>query len=333
MTEDELYRLPLGALIEKYPACRDFLKSYGLLALDASLPLPQALEKDLPDSFREMQLSASDLADLLVAFLTSDADADIRVSSLEIVGGSDKDGRPENISVTLCPGDVVSLAGPTGSGKSQLLADIECAARGDTPSRRRILFNGAEMADARRFSLGSRLVAQLTQNMNFVMDVSAEEFLEMHALSRMPAGAAPIVDRCFEMANRLSGERFRKDTRLTRLSGGQARALMIADTVMISPAPILLIDEIENAGIDRLEAMKLLTQGKKIVLLATHDPLLALSAGRRIILQNGGIRAVLEQDETDRENLKKLGEADRLNTSLRQAVRNGERNGKDVGTV
>jgi len=333
MTEDELYRLPLGALIEKYPACRDFLKSYGLLTLDASLPLPQALEKDLPDSFREMQLSASDLADLLVAFHTSDADAHIRVSSLEIVGGSDKDGRPENISVMLCPGDVVSLVGPTGSGKSQLLADIECAARGDTPSRRRILFNGAEMADTRRFSLGSRLVAQLTQNMNFVMDVSAEEFLEMHALSWMLSDTAPIVDRCFEMANRLSGERFRKDTRLTRLSGGQARALMIADTVMISPAPILLIDEIENAGIDRLEAMKLLTQGKKIVLLATHDPLLALSAGRRIILQNGGIRAVLEQDETDRENLKELSEADRLNTSLRQAVRNGERNGKDVGNV
>ena len=326
MMENDLFQLPLGAFIEKYPACRDFLRSYGIEAPDLSVPLPLMPTEKLPESLKELQLTPLDLADLLLAFLSSEAAANVPVDSLEILCGTDKSGKPEEIRLILHPGDVVSLVGPTGSGKSQLLADIECAARGDTPSGRRIRFNGEELADEKRFAFGSRLAAQLTQNMNFVMDVSAEEFLRMHAHSRMLAETEPVLERCLKMANALSGEPFDKSTRLTRLSGGQARALMIADAVLISPAPILLIDEIENAGIDRLEAIRLLTEGRKIVLLATHDPLLALSAGRRIVFRNGGIRAVLETDDEDKENVKKLAEADRLNTRLRQALRSGERN-------
>jgi ABC-type lipoprotein export system ATPase subunit len=227
----------------------------------------------------------------------------------------------------------VSLVGPTGSGKSQLLADIECAARGDTPTGRRVLFDGKELRDEQRFSLGNRLVAQLTQNMNFVMDSPVEDFLRLHARSRMMPEADAVIARCLETANALSGEPFEKDTRLTRLSGGQARALMIADAACISPSPILLIDEIENAGIDRVRAVELLTGGDKIVLLATHDPLLALSAGKRIVLHNGGIRAVLETNEEESEALRKLREADLLNTSLRRAIRAGERIVSHVGNV
>jgi ABC-type lipoprotein export system ATPase subunit len=100
---------------------------------------------------------------------------------------------------------------------------------------------------------------------------------------------------------------------------------MIADAACISPSPVLLIDEIENAGIDRIRAVELLTGGDKIVLLATHDPLLALSAARRVVLHNGGIRAVLDTDDEEKEMLRKLIEADRINTKLRRAIRAGER--------
>lgn len=55
----------------------------------------------------------------------------------------------------------------------------------------------------------------------------------------------------FSMANELAGEKFTLDTKVTQLSGGQSRALMIADVACISSSPIVLIDEIENAGIDR----------------------------------------------------------------------------------
>lgn len=100
---------------------------------------------------------------------------------------------------------------------------------------------------------------------------------------------------------------------------------MIADAACISPSPVLLIDEIENAGIDRINAVRLLSGKDKIVLLATHDPLLALSATKRITLCNGGIRSVLERSEEERKNLKQLIEMEELQNHLRKVMRRGER--------
>ena len=84
------------------------------------------------------------------------------------------------------------------------------------------------------------------------------------------------------------------------MSGGQARALMVADTALLSSSPIVLIDEIENAGIDRVKALKLLIDQNKIVLIATHDPLLALTGNKRLIIKNGGISRVIETSETEK---------------------------------
>ena len=47
------------------------------------------------------------------------------LQSLTLLGGIDKLGKIENLDLTLRPGDVVCVVGPTGSGKSRLLADIE----------------------------------------------------------------------------------------------------------------------------------------------------------------------------------------------------------------
>ena len=76
------------------------------------------------------------------------------------------------------------------------------------------------------------------------------------------------------VANELAGEKFSIDTKVTQLSGGQSRALMIADTAYMSSSPVILIDEIENAGIDRRQAISILTRKDKIVFMSTHDPLL-----------------------------------------------------------
>ena len=330
--EQELYTLPLREFILLHPASRDFLKSYGLHQLDPDLPFLEAVGKVKSESLQEMGLGPLELSDLLLALLDrSEADRGGRIGSIEIYGGYDKDGAPEEISLRVEVGEVVSIVGPTGSGKSQLLADIESAARGDTPSGRHVRFDGEELSEDKRFSLGNRLVAQLTQNMNFVIDVSVEDFLRMHAGSRQLAEADTLIRECFDMANQLSGETFSRETRVTRLSGGQARALMIADAACISPSPVLLIDEIENAGIDRIRAIELLTGGDKIVLLATHDPLLALSAARRVVLHNGGIQAVLDTSNEEKEALRELKEMDRINTKLRRAIRAGERIKKACG--
>lgn len=53
---------------------------------------------------------------------------------------------------------------------------------------------------------------------------------------------------------------------------------MIADIALICDSPIVLIDEIENAGIDKERALSLLQKKDKLVLVVTHDPHTALMA-------------------------------------------------------
>ncbi len=251
------------------------------------------------------------------------------VESLTIIAGTDKSKNNEGFDeLTIKKSEIVSIVGPTGSGKSRLLADIEWTAQKDTPTGRIILING-EVPDKKwRFSSGNKLVAQLSQNMNFVMDLTVREFLELHAKSRLVENEEEVIDKIVEAANNLAGEKFNVDTPVTSLSGGQSRALMIADTAILSTSPIVLIDEIENAGIDRKKALKLLVSKEKIVLMATHDPSLALMADRRIVIKNGGIHRVIETGDEEKEMLIELEKMDSIIQNMRGSLRNGEVIGK-----
>lgn len=249
---------------------------------------------------------------------------DTGVKSITIIAGTDKNGNREGFNrLTINKSEIVSIVGPTGSGKSRLLADIEWIAQRDTPTNRTILING-EVPDMKwRFSSNNKLVAQLSQNMNFVMDLSVHEFLQLHAQSRMVENVEEVIDEIIEAANNLSGEKFNLNTPITSLSGGQSRALMIADTAILSSSPIVLIDEIENAGIDRKKALNLLVGSNKIVLMATHDPILALMADRRIVIKNGGIDKVIETSEDEKKVLNELEKMDNIIQNMRNDLRNG----------
>jgi ABC-type lipoprotein export system ATPase subunit len=249
-----------------------------------------------------------------------------QVNSLTIIPGNNKYGEKEQFdSFTINKGEIISIVGPTGSGKSRLLADIEWTANGDTPTKRSILINGEEPDKKWRFSSSNKLVAQLSQNMNFVMDLTVHEFLELHAKSRLIQNEKEVIEKIIKAANHVAGEQFNLDTPITSLSGGQSRALMIADTAILSTSPIVLIDEIENAGIDRKRALNLLVNEEKIVLMATHDPTLALMADKRIVIKNGGIHKVLETEEEEKEILDELEKMDKVISDLRYNLRKGER--------
>lgn len=256
---------------------------------------------------------------------------DDKVESLTIEAGNDKDGNKENFdTLTINKSEIVSIVGPTGSGKSRLLADIEWTANKDTPTQRSILINGKLPDKKWRFSSSNKLVAQLSQNMNFVMDLTVKEFIELHAKSRMVENEQEVIKRIIDAANYLAGEQFDLDTPITSLSGGQSRALMIADTAILSTSPIVLIDEIENAGIDRKRALNLLVNEEKIVLMATHDPSLALMADKRIVIKNGGIHAVIETDKEEKEMLGELEKIDNIISTLRANLRKGEKLDKEL---
>jgi len=249
------------------------------------------------------------------------------IENITIIGGIDKQGMTESIKEFLISqGEIIGVVGPTGSGKSQLISDIEQLAQEDTSSGRQILINGKVPDYEIRNNPRKKMVAQLSQNMNFLADMSVADFLCLHAKCR---GKEYIdVSKIISLANELTGEPIKSNDNLTILSGGQSRALMVADVAVISESPIVLIDEIENAGIKKHEALKLLSGKGKIVLVVTHDPVLALSAERRIIMKNGGMRNIIHSSIDEKIASKKLSELDRNILLLREKVRSGEVIGK-----
>lgn len=317
----------IADIIRDYPQTAEFLANYNLAHLAQDKTIPDALTAIPKEELEEFGLTADELIELLADFLTAlyhkrETD-DIR--TVTILGGQDKNGTAENIRLTISAGEIVSIVGPTGSGKSRLLADIECLAQGDTPTKRTVLVNEKPLTLAERFRMGTHLVAQLSQNMNFILDISVAEFLDMHAKSRLIEDGAPVIDACFNAANELAGEPFTRETKVTQLSGGQSRALMIADTAYISESPIVLIDEIENAGVDRERALAVLTKNDKIVLISTHDPLLALRADRRIVIRNGGIADVIETSDEERASLAHIEALQRTLSAVQHSLRTGQR--------
>lgn len=248
----------------------------------------------------------------------------LKVKKITILGGHDKSGNKEMEKVELIPGEIVCIVGPTGSGKSRLLADIEYIAQKDTPTRRTILVNDNVPDISYRLSFEEKLVAQLSQNMNFIMDSTVEEFISMHAECRGVVDIKETVKNIVKKANELAGEKFTEETPLTALSGGQSRALMISDTAYLSISPIVLIDEIENAGIDRKRALDLLVTKEKIVLMATHDPILILMGHKRLVIKNGGISKVLFTSKEEKAKLKELENIDNYLLNIRSKLRLGE---------
>ena len=338
MDEIEITKLvremPLSRLYADYPYTADFFAGIRLKNIDASKNLPQILSAIPEEYLEDFGLSREELFNQFVSFIgkienTVQIDSEC-VRSVTVIGGRDKSGKAENVSLTVKPGEIIGIVGPTGSGKSRLLGDIECLAQRDTPTCRQVLINGSVPDERRRFAVENKLVAQLSQNMNFVMDVTVADFLTMHAESRVAHDTVSTVKNIFECANALAGEKFNPGTTVTQLSGGQSRALMIADTALLSNSPVVLIDEIENAGIDRRKAVELLAQKEKIVLMSTHDPLLALMADKRVVIKNGGISRVVETSAAERTNMAFIEEIDNRMTGLRNLIRTGRNIDFDV---
>ncbi len=247
----------------------------------------------------------------------------MELRSITLIGGNNKEGIAEAVQyIKIKKGEIYGIVGPTGSGKSQLISDIEQLAQKDTSTKRQILINDKVPEYNFRMDPRRKMVAQLSQNMNFFADMCVSDFLRLHAKCR----GKKMVDiaSILELTNSLTGEPVVENNNLTELSGGQTRALMVADVAVISNSPIVLIDEIENAGIKKNEALEMLSDTGKIILVVTHDPVLALSCHKRIIMQNGGMQDIIIGTKQEKSISKQLNEFDKTILALRDDVRNGK---------
>ena len=326
---EEIFLLSIQEILQRHPYVQEFFVSMGWKDINRDIILGKFIEQLSEDELEDCGMEKPQIRRHFFMFMEQmdklkKQPEKNEIHSITILGGQNKSKEKEGISLVMRPGDIICIVGPTGSGKSRLLGDIECLAQKDTPTGRQILINEEVPAAEKRFSIENKLVAQLSQNMNFVMDLTVGEFVAMHAQSRMIEKVDEIVDAIVSCANELAGETFAIHSPVTQLSGGQSRALMIADTALLSASPIVLIDEIENAGVDRKKALDLLVKKEKIVLMSTHDPILALMGHKRIVIRNGGIYKIIETSVEERNNVSELYALDEKMLQLRNMLRMGK---------
>src|SRR5512136_8368 len=107
------------------------------------------------------------------------------INTITILGGYSRSGIPEAVErIDLKMGDIVSIVGPTGSGKTTLINDLELFAQGDTPTGRRVLVDGKTPPAEYRTDPAFNPIALITQHTNFLSDMPVKDFLLTHAAIR-----------------------------------------------------------------------------------------------------------------------------------------------------
>jgi ABC-type lipoprotein export system ATPase subunit len=243
--------------------------------------------------------------------------------TLTVQSGKNRFGEQEGFeTIEIRPGETLAIVGPTGSGKSALINDIETLAQGDSITGRRILIDGQEPPESFVREPAFKPIAMITQNTRCLADLSVEEFLLMHIRARNP-GRKDLLEETINLANTFTGEAISLKSRMSGLSGGQTRSLMIADALVIGDTPILLLDEIENAGIFKDRVIQTLQGGNKAVILVTHDPYLALTADRRIVMRHGGVASVIESTGEEQHLIEDLALIEDRLHQIREKLRQG----------
>src|SRR5512139_1068176 len=250
------------------------------------------------------------------------------IDTITIVTGFGRSGELEAVPrIDLKMGDVVSIVGPTGSGKTTFINDIELFADANTPTGRCILINGERPPAEYRDDPARNPIALITQHTTFLSDLPVNEFLHTHARIRITDASQreTAIERTLSFANQLTGEPIALESRMTELSGGQTRALLIADATIICNTPIVLLDEVENAGIHRTRALELLREHRKIFIFVTHDPRIALLSDYRIVMKGGAVTQLVHTDEAERRCAGVVTRLDDALARLREKIRRGER--------
>ncbi|MES2211285.1 MAG: ABC transporter ATP-binding protein [Chloroflexota bacterium] len=192
------------------------------------------------------------------------------------------------VDLEIQAGEFVAIMGRSGSGKSTLL---QLLAGSDRPTAGRVMVAGVDLSradDTERASLRGARVGMVFQSQNLVSFLDLNENIELAATlagrSLQRAQVHDILDRV-GLANRA---RHRPD----QLSGGEQQRAALA-LVLASRPSIILADEI-TGELDTITArlvLDLLAEVHRLdrvtIVVATHDPAVALRADRTVILRDG----------------------------------------------
>jgi branched-chain amino acid transport system ATP-binding protein len=184
----------------------------------------------------------------------------------------------KGISLTVDEGEIVTLIGSNGAGKSTTLRSIS----GVTPAREgKITFNGEDITRVPPQEIVQRGISQAPEGRHVFPRMTVKENLDMGAYLRRD-DYTEDMDRVFELFPRLK-ERERQ--KAGTMSGGEQQMLAIGRALMARPK-LLLLDEpsmgIAPILVDRIyETIKAINQQGTTILLVEQSATHALDASKR----------------------------------------------------
>ena len=215
------------------------------------------------------------------------------------------------VSLDVREGEVVTLIGANGAGKSSTLRAINGILH---PRRGKIRFEGDDITRASPHTIVKRGIAQSPEGRRLFPRMSVTENLEMGAFQRKDKTTMrEDMERVFELFPRLQE---RRDQRAGTMSGGEQQMCAIGRALMARPK-LLLLDEpslgLAPIFVERIfEIIEQINKQGVSILLVEQNALMALDAANRgYVLETG--RVVLADEAKalkDNEQVRKtyLGE-------------------------
>ncbi len=194
----------------------------------------------------------------------------------------------KGITLTIPAGQFIAIVGASGSGKSTLLGLL---AGLDTPSSGEIILDGVpihNLAEAELSAVRGAKIGFVFQSYQLIATLTAlENVLLPYELNVEGSGLAQARRLLDEV-----GLTERVDHYPVQLSGGEQQRVALARAFVVEP-PIVMADEptgnLDSAN-GKLVLDLLLERNKRAgttLVLVTHDPEVASSADRKIVLRDG----------------------------------------------
>lgn len=195
------------------------------------------------------------------------------------------------VDVRVDRGEYVAIMGQSGSGKSTLLAILGCL---DRPGQGSYSLDGTDvlrLGDNRLSEMRLRRIGFVFQAFHLVPQLTVLENVEV-PLFYAGVGRRERHERARRILERV-GLGHRLTHRPSELSGGEQQRNAIARALVLDP-PLLLADE-PTGNLDTATGQSILSllddlhaEGRTI-LMVTHDPGIALRAGRTIVVRDGRV--------------------------------------------
>ena len=201
-----------------------------------------------------------------------------------------------DIHLTVERGEVVSIIGSSGSGKSTMLRCINML---ETPSGGDVLFHGESILTGNIKLTEYRAKAVMVfQSFNLFNNMTALENCVIGQTSVLGKSKTDAKDKAMMYLDKVGMTPY-INAKPKQLSGGQKQRVAIARALAMEPE-VLLFDE-PTSALDPemvgevLEVIKGLAEEGRTMLVVTHEMAFARDVSTRVIFMNGG---VIEEEGT-----------------------------------